>query len=248
MPLNTKVLLELGLTKNEIKVYLELLRLGTTNAGPLITNLGMHRASVYDIIEMLIEKGLASFVIKSNTKYFHATNPERLFEYLESKKGELDDKKLDLKKLISELDNIIGKDIETQEGTIYKGKKGLKSIFEDILKEKKTWRNMGGTGKFKELFPIYYHQFHKKRQKLKILMKIMYHESLRISKREKSLKQIEIKYLPKQYLPPASISIYGDKTVIFIWSEDPMAFLIKSKKVADSYNSFFKLLWGIAKK
>ena len=41
---------------------------------------GLHRAVVYDLLERLIEKGLASFAIKGKKKYFEATNPQRLLE------------------------------------------------------------------------------------------------------------------------------------------------------------------------
>ena len=70
--MDTTLLEELGLTKNESKVYLALLELGSTAAGPLIKKIGMHRAAVYDIIDLLTGKGLVSYVIKANRKYFEA--------------------------------------------------------------------------------------------------------------------------------------------------------------------------------
>ena len=244
--MDTALLEELGLTKNEIKVYLALLELGSTAAGPLIKKGGMHRAAVYDIIDLLTGKGLVSYVIKANRKYFEAQDPDRLLEYLESKKQDLIDKEEKLKQFLPELQLKRKLSKEEQEGTLYKSKKGLKSIFEDILKEGKPWFVFGATGEFKELFHAYFIHFHERRIESKIPLKIIFNETVRKQKREEELKLSQIKYLPKSYISPSTTYIYGDKVAIINWSSDPIAFLMRSKQVADSYRSFFDILWKTA--
>ncbi|MBS3152633.1 hypothetical protein J4230_04445 [Candidatus Woesearchaeota archaeon] len=244
--MDLRLLEELGLTKSEIKVYLALLDLGTTSAGNLIKKLGMHRAAVYDLIDLLIDKGLVSYIIKANRKYFEAQDPIRLLEFIDLKKQELTQKEEELKKLLPELQTKRKLSREEQEGTIYKGKKGLKSIFEDVLNEKSSWFVFGATGKFKEIFHAYYIHFHNRRAKLKIPLKIIFSESVRREKRERELKLSIIKYLPEAYITPSTTYLYGDKIAVIVWSDEPMAFLIRSKQVADSYKAFFSLLWNIA--
>lgn len=246
--MNTVLLEELGFTKNEIKIYLALLELGSTPAGLLIKKVGMHRAAVYDIISMLTDKGLVSYIIKANRKYFEAQDPDRLLEYLESKKQEITDKEAELKKILPELQLKRKLSSEEQEGALYRSKKGLKSVFEDILKEKKPWLVFGATGKFKELFHAYFIHFHEKRAKLKIPLKIIFNNNVRKQKRETELKLCRIRYLPDSYLSPSTTFIYGDKVVIINWSPDPVAFLMRSRQVADSYKSFFEILWKTAKR
>ena len=246
--MDTKILEEIGLTGNEVKVYLALLELGSTPAGPIIKRIAMHRAAVYDIIDLLISKGLVSYVIKANRKYFEAQNPDRLLEYLDSKKQELIKKEDELNKIIPELQLKRQLSKEEQEGTIYKGKKGLKSIFEDILKEKKEWLVFGATGQFKEIFQAYFIHFHNRRAESNINLKIIFSEKLRKEKREKELKLYEIKYVADSYITPSTTYVYGDKVVIINWSDEVIAFLMRSKQVADSYRSFFSMLWKIAEK
>jgi len=73
---------------------------------------------------------------------------------------------LETKRILSE---------ESQEGTIYKGKKGLKSIFEDILNyENSELLVMGTTGKFKEFFNAYFIHWQKRRVDKNINLKIIY--------------------------------------------------------------------------
>ena len=137
---------------------------------------------------------------------------------------------------------------EEQEGTIYKGKKGLKSIFEDILKYKNTeMKVMGATGKFKEIFHAYFIHWHNRRVKKKINLKIIYSESMKKKRREKELKLAEIKYLPGTIITPSTTIIYGDKVAIILWSEVPMAFLMRSETVSESHKHFFNILWKDSK-
>ena len=70
--MDTKILERVGLTKNEIKIYLALLELGTTTTGPLTRKAGIHASRVYESLNNLIKKGLVSFVIKANIKHFSA--------------------------------------------------------------------------------------------------------------------------------------------------------------------------------
>ncbi len=246
--MDTQILEQIGLTKNEIKVYLALLELGNTSAGLLIKKLGMHRSLVYELIDLLINKGLVSFVIAANRKQFQAENPEKLIKFLTQKKEELQDKEKELKKILPEL--LLKKQLsaEQQEGSMYKGKKGLQSIYEDIIKEKKTWYAFGATGKLKEVFPFYFIHLHKRREKLKIPLKIIFNEKIRKERREKELKQTQIRYLPESFITPSTTYIYADKVIIIMWSNEPLAFMIKSKSVADSYKAFFEVLWKNAKK
>ena len=81
-----RILEEIGLTHNEIIVYKTLLQLGQTTAGPLTKKSGIHRSRVYESLNKLINKGLVSYSIKANIKYFSAQNPETIIDFLEEKK------------------------------------------------------------------------------------------------------------------------------------------------------------------
>ena len=48
----------IGLTGTEAKIYLVLLDLGKAQAGVLSRKTGIHRRSIYDALDRLIEKGL----------------------------------------------------------------------------------------------------------------------------------------------------------------------------------------------
>jgi len=158
------------------------------------------------------------------------------------------DYKVEIEKLLPELNMKRRLSKESQEATIFKGKKAIKTITEDILRTNKGMYVFGAEGKLKELFPIYYHHFHRNRINKRIKMKIIYCEKIRKRKPPKELKQVEIKYLPDEFETPASTWIFGDKIAIIVWSEQPIATLIRSKEVAKAYQTNFNLLWSLAKK
>ncbi len=123
-------LLSLGLTKTEAKIYIDLLELGPSLVGTLSKKTGFHRRSLYDALERLINKGLVSYITTNNRKYFEAADPSTLLELQKEQEHRIKDllPELNLKKQMSKDDN---------DTTFFRGVQGLKSVFNDQLKERK---------------------------------------------------------------------------------------------------------------
>ncbi len=57
------------------------------------------------------------------------------------------------------------------------------------------------------------------------------------------------KFLPKQYSGPTAIDIFGDYVVSFTGveigklGENPIQFVVKSRRLADGYRKFFDFMW-----
>jgi len=66
--------------------------------------------------------------------------------------------------------------------------------------------------------------------------------------REKELKLFEAKYIPDEFSTPATTIIYGDKVIIIVWGDQPIATQIRSEKVAKSYLTNFNLLWKMGER
>jgi len=126
--METEILENLGLTKNEIKVYLYLLKSGVSTTGPIMDELGISSSRVYASLQELIKKGLIAYFIKNNTKYYHAENPEYLLKIT-------DDLKTKLALLVRELGSIKKPKIEEEYSMIFEGFNGFKQAFEILLKE-----------------------------------------------------------------------------------------------------------------
>jgi len=84
--MNEKILEEIGLSKNEIKTYLALLKLGKTTSWKLITETGIQVSALYYCLDNLIKKGLVSHVVIANKKHFQAASPEQLIQLVDNRK------------------------------------------------------------------------------------------------------------------------------------------------------------------
>lgn len=226
---------EAGLTQNEEKVYLALIDLGPSLAGKISRKTGLHRRTVYDTTDMLIKKGLIGYILQNNRRIFHPSDPNKLLNILE-------EKQLSLMPAIKILSEKFKVSKEKEETNFFKGKEGLKSIFEDQLDSKEILI-LGASPKAYDILKFYFKWYDKKREKKKI--------KARIIATDKSIKDIsfaEIRYLPQKYSTPVAINIYKDKTAIILWAKEPVSILIKNIEISDSYRKYFELMWSIARK
>ncbi|MCK4589009.1 MAG: hypothetical protein KAT77_01080 [Nanoarchaeota archaeon] len=244
--MDQRLLQEIGLTNSEINVYTTLLKFGSIKVGDLMKQINLHRSRVYEAINRLTEKGLVSYVIKNNIKYFEATDPERLLSYIEEQKEKLNEKESKIKKIIPELKRQIPSSIPHAEAHVFAGKEGFKTIRKDVLKQKQDLYLIGAVGKEDKFLKYFFPNFNKLRIKDKIKWRILYDEEVK-GKKITKLKLMESKFLPKKYSSPAVINIYGDRVVNVLWKGDnPLCFMIINKDVADSYRKWFDLLWKTA--
>lgn len=245
--MEAKKLAKLGLTEQQATVYLKLLELGPSTVGKLTKQVDIPRVSCYDTLNRLVSKGLVSFVKTRGNRLYQATDPVRLLHIAEEKEREAEEQKEIIEEFLPELNQLKSfGEKEDKEASIYKTKEGMKSLFELMLKVKKPICVMSATGKALQEMKYYFPQWHKKRQKLKIQVKIIFNKELK-NKTVTKMPLSEIKFLPKEYSSPSTLFIFGGYVATLLWTDIPFAFLIKSKEIAKSYNNYFKLIWDIAK-
>ena len=227
-------------------MYLSLLELGSSSIGEIIKTSGVSGSKTYEVLDRLIKKGLASQIVKNNVKYFEAANPERILDYLNEKKEIIEKEKADVAKIIPQL---ILKQKRTNKGDarIFYGWEGLKTANEDIigtLKKGEEWLSMGLAGQ-PESWEIYFNKRQKVRAEKGIIHKHLLNEKYKsLYKQRKKLAHTEFRFLPKELEMPTSIEIYRDKVIIMIiLEESPMAILMESKAVAESFRKYFYAMW-----
>ena len=84
-----KVLENMGFSPNEIKVYLALNNHGSSKAGKISKIAQIDRSSCYNSLKTLIEKGLVSYVSIGKIKWFQATGPRKLLDYLKEQEEDV---------------------------------------------------------------------------------------------------------------------------------------------------------------
>ncbi len=242
-----KILREAGLAGNEAKVYLALLDLGSVTAGEIAKTSGVNRTNVYDALRSLAEKGLVSHIKKAERRYFEAASPGKFIHYLEEKEDEVRERRQSLEEIVPELEMKRSLSKEQQEATVYTGRKGLKAVAEDVLRTGTELLVFGAEGRFMEMFRTYSRNWHRRRANARVGMKIIYSDKLREEKSAEALPMAEMRFNQKLYDTPSTTWIYGSKVAVIIWSDHPVATVIRSEKAANSYRQFFRVLWRSSK-
>lgn len=234
-----RALLDAGLTKNETKVYLALVAGGRDPVARIADRSGVHRVNVYDALQGLQHKGLASEIQVGKKRQFVASPPEALRELLRKREERLNTIIPTLTAQFTRIEN------RTQ---TYEGLDGIKTILDDMLLVGKDIVAFGIPKAMPDLLGGHLISFHRRRIEKNISIKHIYNENAqeRIAHLNK-LKGSKAKYLPPEYSVPATTVIYGDRVAFWIWSEQPFSVLIESEKMAEAYRKYFEILWKLAK-
>ncbi|MBN1157259.1 TrmB family transcriptional regulator [Candidatus Woesearchaeota archaeon] len=237
-----EMLKELGLTNNEVEVYLTLLKTGSVSVNEIAEKSGLHRQAIYDAVERLLEKGFVSFVIKNNKKHFQGINPEKILNYLNEKEERF-------KSFLPKLINLTKLPREDTFVEVVKGKDVVRTVYRDVINEfqKKPGEVLlSGVEerKFMEEDSIALRQHLKRLWKMKCSEKVLVKEGDRFFVEGK---QTQYRWIPEQFFEPTPMYVYNDKLTIIIWGNPNYAIMIKNKNLANSYRKQFNMLWKIAK-
>ncbi len=232
-----RVLEKIGFSPNEIKVYLILNERGSQKAGKIAKIANIDRSSCYNALKLLQEKGLVSYVMIGLVKWFQVTGPRRILDYLKEQED-------DVKEILPKLQEKHKERKVEGQVRLFKGLKGIRSIFYDIARTGKDNFVFGSEGQFSERLPEFALQFDRLKKENKIKTKMI----LRKGRSEKDEKTSEYKYAPDISESPAVTNIYGDKIAIIIWTDEPEGIIIENKEAAKAYKSYFEFMWKHSKK
>jgi predicted transcriptional regulator len=239
-----ELLQKVGLSLNESRVYEALLHTGESNVNKISIKSKVHRRNVYDSLNKLIEKGLASETFVKGERFFKPINPQRLGEILKEKETALETSLPDMTKIY--------KAVEPEaEAYFFKGIEGFKNYLQLILEQKQTVHFIGAKGFWLDpRLKHYLRHFDAERKKKGIQFMHLFDNEVKTQKPE-ILKLVgkPYKFLPKEYSSATAVDIFGDYVVTFVGVkpgelyEEPLQFVLKSKLLADGYRKFFQFMW-----
>lgn len=235
-----KILKELGFSKNESLIYLFLLRSGQNSAGQIIEKTKIHRRNVYDTLSRLMHKGFASEVIQNGKKFYESTSPEYIVSLLQEK---LELAKEELPKMMASYE----KSNSGQHVTVFQGVSGMRACWEDMLRNTDYLYLLGGTGLQYDFLKYYTPKWVMSSNEKKIDVKVLWNvdaKHLDYFMKEWNTKS---RKMPSKFITKTQIFLYADKSVIVIWSDEPIAIQIRSKKINEGFIKYFEFLWRLSR-
>ncbi len=238
------VLQKLGFSEGESRVYDAILNSDSATLQQIHENTGLERRNVYDIINKLISKGLVSYCNENKHKIYRAADPKALMEYFDDQQKQIQEKKAELK---SELPLLLKKYRSSKpefDVRIYRGKEGVKSLFNAMLEYKDHYYIGGNWGIVKYVGKQWWSRYTEKR----IARKIMMHDIVTVPKKflsnyDTPKEYYEVKTLPPEFGSPNVIAIFGNCVANLFWAESLFAFVIEGKEIAKNYKDHFEYLW-----
>lgn len=231
--MDTQLLEDLGMSENEIKIYLFLLRTGTSTAPQISKSTRIDKATVYRDLSSLMAKGFASEIIIKNVKSYSAAHPNKLLE-----KSEM--LHLQIEKMIPDLIKLTSMQITNAQVELYQGREGIKFIFQDILNDGLPYLHIGpGEIFIEEISEIYTKIWIAQAEKKGISGRLLIprHDRVPLTKYE------EVRNLPNELASLIATVVYGEKTVLFVMTNPAYVVLVRNKEVADSYRKIFEYIW-----
>ena len=240
----TELFQQLGLVKNEARIYEALLQEGECGVGHISLKSKVHRRNVYDTLNRLIEKGLAFEIALAKENHYRAVPPEKLMEMLAEKQRML-------KKAMPGLEMLYKGTPHKEEVYIYRGPEGWKNYMQDLIKvgepayfiaAKGGWLD----GRVKHFFPAFIESAEKAGLEF---FHLFDHEV-----KEKCPEIIPhigttYKFLPKGYSTNVAIDIFGDHVNIITpmniggLDEEFSVTVIVNPNIAEAFRTWFKFMW-----
>jgi HTH-type transcriptional regulator, sugar sensing transcriptional regulator len=245
-----EILQNIGLTKNEARVYLFLLEYKESKTGPICSKLDIRSSHIYGILDKLTNKGLVSYKIINNIKVFRSINPKSLFGLIREKETQIKEEEKDIKKFISTLKSSKIDNQKENDFKYFEGLNGIKSMLNEFIE---SWELDSKV--YIASAPIAYDKwnaflleyFHKPRIKKKVSQQLIVPKSIKEHGKEREkLKYLEIKY--SEIEQETEFGVAGNYVYFLSQGEKPYALLIKDENLAKTQIKIFEVLWKTSKK
>jgi HTH-type transcriptional regulator, sugar sensing transcriptional regulator len=235
-----EVLEEIGLTNKEARLYLTLLKFGSSTVQDVARHANINRSYSYNILNSLMKQGLVTYTIQSGKQYFECTQPTKLLELMKER-----EKKIHA--IIPELENLHKTTLKKPTIEIYEQKEGIKTLLQKVVNNAHHgYVGIGSQKSFERYFTFYNEAYIRRRVENKVKATYILDDTKEARTLEKTNKKEfrETKHFKELNNVNGEIWSYGDKIILFAYEEDqPIGIEIENKELSRLFQTVFKLLW-----
>ena len=235
---------QFGLSLKEAKVYLASLQMGPASVQTIAEQAGIHRVSVYDILQSLIDKGFVNQIAQGKKRYLEALEPNLVLESLRLKEKTFFN-------LLPELKAVQSKGTHKPKVLYFEGRENVWKAYLDRIRHTMSNKEnlvYGNSAELLRTYPKEYLEFTKERFSRGIRARIIVEKSaygLREAARAKEELR-DIKFLPEGKKFKSHTVIYGNRVMTLSW-ESMILVIIEDQANADNQRLVWELLWNSLK-
>lgn len=242
-------LINLGLSEEEIVVYLSTLEHGSATALELARNTGIPRTTVYLLIDSLLEKKLVSLSADAKKKQYVPASPEELIHLAQVKKEQMQETLHSLRDELPQLHALYRLYHNQPKIQYYKGKNEIIKLFEESLKQERIYMYFLSK-EYTSYFGPYLKTYRDELKRAMCYTKEILSETvdnLEYQKHENTVRN-QIVLLPQSGVINIDSIIYGEKIVTITYKDgSPHATVICDKDIQYFEVVKFNALWSTCK-
>ena len=241
------ILRELGLEEREIEIYKYLVKKKQLTAYEVAKDIGINRSTVYDNLDKLVKRGFVSSVILNGKKFYQVNDLSKIISYFKEKETLVEALLPEMRKLRAkkEVSVELLEGVEGQRETLF---------FLNTLSKSREGKSLHVIGQSDVSTPgsrLYIKKLIAEWKKLKISKNFEFKCIWDDSFRGKAIvKQFnpggEDRFLPNFPFVVTTL-IISDYVIIGFTIDKPYIIRIKNKFVAKTFESYFRVMWEIAK-
>lgn len=244
------ILQDIGFTRNEAKVYLTLLRLGSATSYHIVKEAHISSGKIYETLYRLMERGIVSTVTRRGRRYFSAAEPECLIDFLKQREHDLAEDRHAISAMIPTLKAEQRTVKQETRAELYEGIVGIKTVYERMLRETQRGATIliaGAPRMAGEKLDGYFDDFNQRRIAKNVRLRIILNTDHPRERKLSALPKTAVRVFPRNIRTPAWIIIFNNTVATLNIEGVPIVFLLQNAAAAASYRQYFTLIWNLAK-
>ncbi len=248
---------DFGLSDNEAKVYLSLLKSDKASIQNISKYNNIPRSTVYEILKALLNKGLIQEVIEDNKKEYKPYSLDILKHHFIEEQKKLEERIESLSSMENVIGNISAQSLNNFEVRKYSGKSGARQLFWNTLDTKDIVCVYSYFGRSKYVGEEFYDSFVRESKIRNIKERVIINPSERvfdIINRHINTPHARTKPEDIKSLSTDQIDIQGETFIynnifatVFLDKEEIVGFEVENKDFVNTQRSIFNTHWNLAK-
>jgi HTH-type transcriptional regulator, sugar sensing transcriptional regulator len=232
---------ELGLTDFEARVYFAALSLGPTTALKLAHVSDIKRATVYNVIDDLVQKGFMRIEPRGFKRLFAAENPKALERALEYRRERF-------REILPTLEGLYNQREGSSVIKYYEGLPAVKGVYEDlltVLRSHDSYMVIADMEKWMAADPEFFSKWREKRGRLNLESRMLFEDN---EAGRKFLQLAPNNFEVAKLLPPGkhvdtSLVITPHRAIIHQYTEPVSVLVNESQASIRLYGEMFDVMW-----
>lgn len=238
-------LITLGLSNEEIQVYLAALEQGSVSVLELAKITQIPRTTVYLLIDSLVKHGLLKRMVKGKKKHYIPAQPREILTLGKNKQHQLAQSLQELEQEIPQLDAMYRTQHSIPKIQYYQGTDEVKKIYEETLEADKIYVHcMSQSGM--EIMGDYLNKYF-----MRVIRRMIHSQKIlsdspadKLYQQEYSTSRNQIVCIPAKLGTNTDYMIYGNKVAFITYREgQPVGVVICDKEIAHFEKIRFQMVW-----